>query len=143
MELLSPAGSPACALAAFDAGADAVYAGLSKFNARERGENLSADMMKRIVDYAHARKKKVYLTLNTLLKENELPELMETLDIIDDIAPDGVLVQDLGVLQLAKTYYPDLILHGSTQMGFHNSAGLALAEKLGLSRVVLELQVAM
>ena len=92
MELLSPAGSPACALAAFDAGADAVYAGLSKFNARERGENFTPDMMKRIVDYAHKNTRKVYLTLNTLLKESELPELMETLDIISDIRPDGVLV---------------------------------------------------
>ncbi len=141
MELLSPAGSPACALAAFDAGADAVYAGLSKFNARERGENFTPDMMKRIVDYAHKNSRKVYLTLNTLLKESELPELMETLDIISDIRPDGVLVQDLGVLRLARTYYPDLILHGSTQMGFHNSAGLKVAEKLGLSRVVLERQI--
>ena len=143
MELLSPAGSPACALAAFDAGADAVYAGLSKFNARERGENFTPDMMKKIVDYAHAHSKKVYLTLNTLLREAELPELLETLDIIDDIAPDGVLVQDLGVLRLAREYYPDLILHGSTQMGFHNSAGLQMAEKLGLSRVVLERQITM
>ena len=143
MELLSPAGSPACALAAFDAGADAVYAGLSKFNARERGENFTPEMMKKIVDYAHQSGKKVYLTLNTLIKECELPELLETMDIIDDIAPDGVLVQDLGVLQLAKEYYPDLVLHGSTQMGFHNSAGLALAEKLGLSRVVLERQITM
>ena len=143
MELLSPAGSPACALAAFDAGADAVYAGLSKFNARERGENFTADMMKKVVDYAHARNRKVYLTLNTLLRECELPELLETLDTIDDISPDGVLIQDLGVLRLARTYYPNLILHGSTQMGFHNSAGLAMAEKLGLSRVVLERQVTM
>ena len=143
MELLSPAGSPACALAAFDAGADAVYAGLSKFNARERGENFTPDMMKKIVDHAHASGKKLYITLNTLLRESELPELMETLDIIDEISPDGVLVQDLGVLRLARKYYPRLILHGSTQMGFHNSAGLQLAEQLGLSRVVLERQITM
>ena len=143
MELLSPAGSPACALAAFDAGADAVYAGLSKFNARERGENFTPDMMKKIVDYAHNHGRKVYLTLNTLLRETELPELMETLDIIDEISPDGILVQDLGVLRLARSYYPDLVLHGSTQMGFHNSAGLQLAESLGLSRVVLERQTTM
>jgi putative protease len=92
MELLSPAGSPACALAAFDAGADAIYAGLSKFNARERGENFTPEMMKRIVDYAHANNRKVYLTLNTLIRECELPELMTTLDIIDEISPDGVLI---------------------------------------------------
>ncbi len=141
MELLSPAGSPACALAAFDAGADAVYAGLSKFNARERGENFTADMMQKVVDYAHKNDKKVYITLNTLLKESELPELLETLDTIAGIAPDGVLVQDLGVLRIAREYFPELILHGSTQMGFHNSAGLAVAEKLGLKRVVLERQM--
>lgn len=143
MELLSPAGSPACALAAFDAGADAVYAGLSKFNARERGENFSADMMKKVVDYAHKHNKCVYITLNTLLKESELPELLETLDTIDEIAPDGVLIQDLGVLRIAREYFPDLILHGSTQMGFHNSAGLAVAKQLGLKRVVLERQITM
>ncbi len=141
MELLSPAGSPACAMAAFEAGADAVYAGLSKFNARERGENFSAEMMKKVVDHAHKKQKKVYITLNTLLKESELPELLETLDTIDDIAPDAVLVQDLGVLRIAREYFPDLTLHGSTQMGFHNSAGLALAKKLGLQRVVLERQI--
>ncbi|MCI5779390.1 MAG: U32 family peptidase [Lentisphaeria bacterium] len=141
MELLAPAGSPACALAAFDAGADAVYAGLSKFNARERGENFTADMMARIVDYAHKLRKKVYITLNTLIRESEIPAVMETLDAIDAIAPDGVLVQDLGVLRLAREYFPNLILHGSTQMGFHNSAGLQVAEQLGLKRVVLERQI--
>ena len=143
MELLSPAGSPACALAAFDAGADAVYAGLSKFNARERGENFSDAMMAKVVDYAHKLNKKVYITLNTLLKESELPQLLETLDTISAIAPDGVLIQDLGVLRIAREYFPELILHGSTQMGFHNSAGLAVAEKLGLKRVVLERQITM
>ena len=142
-ELLSPAGSPACALAAFDAGADAVYAGLSKFNARERGENFTPDTLMRVVDYAHSLKRTVYLTLNTLIKENELPELVETLGIISSIAPDGVLVQDPGVLRIAREYFPQLELHGSTQMGFHNSAGLKLAEELGLSRVVLERQITM
>ena len=141
MELLAPAGSPACALAAFDAGADAVYAGLAKFNARERGENFSADMMRRVVDYAHKLRRKFYITLNTLVRESELSEILETLDLIDDIAPDGVLVQDLGILRIAREYFPRLILHGSTQMGFHNSAGLAVAEKLGLKRVVLERQI--
>lgn len=140
-ELLSPAGNAACALAAFDAGADAVYAGLSKFNARERGDNFSVDLLRSTVDYAHKNGKKVYLTLNTLIKECELPELLEMLACISDIAPDGVLVQDLGVLRTAREYFPQLELHGSTQMGIHNSAGMALAEKLGLSRVVLERQI--
>ena len=95
-ELLSPAGNAACALAAFDAGADAVYAGLSKFNARERGDNFTTELLSSTVDYAHKNGKKVYLTLNTLIKECELPELLEMLAQISDIAPDGVLVQDMG-----------------------------------------------
>ena len=70
-ELLAPAGSPACALAAFDAGADAVYAGLSKFNARERGENFTPESMGKIIRYAHKNGRKVYITLNTLIKEND------------------------------------------------------------------------
>lgn len=140
-ELLAPAGSPSCALAAFDAGADAVYAGLAKFNARERGENFSADMLGRIIDHAHERSKKVYLTLNTLVKEKELPEIVEMLAQIEEMMPDGVLVQDLGVLRIAREYFPRLKLHASTQMGFHNSAGLKVAASLGVERVVLERQV--
>ena len=136
-ELLSPAGNAACALAAFDAGADAVYAGLAKFNARERGDNFTPEQLRSVVDHAHKNGRKVYLTLNTLIKECELPELLEMLSEVNDIAPDGVLVQDRGVLRTAREYFPDLELHGSTQMGIHNSAGMKLAEKLGLSRVVL------
>ncbi len=142
-ELLAPAGTPASALAAFDAGADAIYAGLNKFNARERGENFDADTMAKIVDYAHRNRKKVYVTLNTLIKETELPEVVEMLAALNEISPDALLVQDLGVLRVAREYFPNLELHGSTQMGFHNSAGLAVAEKLGLKRVVLERQVTM
>ena len=142
-ELLAPAGTPASALAAFDAGADAVYAGLNKFNARERGENFDADTMAKIVDYAHRNRKKVYVTLNTLIKECELPEIVEMLAALKEISPDALLVQDLGVLRIAREYFPSLELHGSTQMGFHNSAGIAIAKQLGLKRVVLERQVTM
>ena len=110
-ELLSPAGNAACALAAFDAGADAVYAGLSKFNARDRGDNFTEELLRSTVDYAHKNGKKVYLTLNTLIKECELPELLEMLANVSDINPDGVLVQDLGVLRVAREYFPHLELH--------------------------------
>ncbi len=142
-ELLAPAGSPACALAAFEAGADAVYAGLAKFNARERGENFTPEMMGRIIDFAHRNGKKVYVTLNTLVKESELREVAETLALLSDLAPDALLVQDLGILRMAREYFPELKLHASTQMGFHNSAGLRVAETLGVERVVLERQVTM
>jgi len=141
MELLAPAGSPSCALAAFDAGADAIYAGLSRFNARERGENFTPERMRQIVDYAHRNGRKVYLTLNTLVKERELPAVAELLAQISEIAPDALLVQDLGVLRMIREYFPNLEIHASTQMGFHNSAGLAFAASLGVKRVVMERQV--
>ena len=140
-ELLAPAGSPACALAAFEAGADAVYAGLAKFNARERGENFDPATMAKVVDFAHRNGKKLYLTLNTLVKEQELPEVAELLENIRVISPDALLVQDLGVLRMVRDCFPSLEIHASTQMGIHNSAGFAVAEKLGVSRVVLERQV--
>ncbi|MBR7103634.1 MAG: DUF3656 domain-containing protein [Lentisphaeria bacterium] len=140
-ELLAPAGSPACALAAYAAGADAVYAGLAKFNARERGENFDPETMRKVVDFAHRNGKKLYLTLNTLIKEQELPELVQLLETIRSIGPDALLVQDLGTLHIVREYFPSLELHASTQMGFHNSAGFAMAEKLGVTRVVLERQV--
>ncbi len=140
-ELLAPAGSPACALAAFEAGADAIYAGLSKFNARERGENFTPERMSQIIEYAHRLNRKVYITLNTLVKESELAEVAETLAALEEMAPDALLVQDLGIIRMAREYFPKLTLHASTQMGFHNSAGLETAEKLGVSRVVLERQM--
>ncbi len=140
-ELLAPAGSPACALAAFDAGADAIYAGLSKFNARERGENFTPDTLARVVDYAHKLNRKVYVTLNTLVKEHELSEVAEYLALLEEIAPDALLVQDLGVLRMAREFFPSLVLHASTQMGFQNSAGLRIAKELGVTRVVLERQM--
>ena len=140
-ELLAPAGSPACALAAFEAGADAIYAGLAKFNARERGENFTPERMSQIIAHAHRLGRKVYLTLNTLVKESELPEVAETLAMLEETGPDALLVQDLGIIRMAREYFPKLVLHASTQMGFHNSAGLEVAEKLGVTRVVLERQM--
>lgn len=141
MELLAPAGNAAAALAAFDAGADAIYAGLPKFNARERGENFSPESMGQIIEYAHRLGRKVYVTVNTIVKQQELPEVAEYLALLSDLAPDALIVQDMGVLRMVREYFPDLCIHGSTQMGFHNSAGLKMAEELGIRRVILERQV--
>ncbi len=139
-ELLAPAGNPACALAAFDAGADAVYCGLKQFNARERTENFTADEMNRVIEYAHKHGKKVFVTLNTLIKENELDELGSALADLDSIQPDAVIVQDLGVVHAIREYFPSLTIHASTQMGLHNSAGMEFAKRLGIRRVILERQ---
>ena len=136
-ELLAPAGNLLAGITAFDAGADAVYAGLSKFNARERSENFSFNDMSCLIAYAHKNSRKVYVTLNTLIKEQELPELLSGLA---RIRPDAVIVQDLGVLRIIREYFPDMEIHASTQMGIHNSAGLRIAEEMGVKRVVLERQ---
>ena len=92
IELLAPAGSPESLIAAFSAGADAVYAGLPRFNARERGENFTVENMRQAITYAHKMHRRVYITLNTLVKEQELPELAEYVAEIADMNPDAVIV---------------------------------------------------
>ena len=141
MELLSPAGNLELALAAFDGGADAIYCGMSRFNARERAENFTPETMGKAIRYAHEHGRKVYVTLNTLIKEGELPELFTVLCQLDKLAPDALIVQDLGVAAVVREYFPHLTLHASTQMGIHNSAGVAAAAQLGFKRVILERQV--
>lgn len=141
IELLAPAGNAPAALAAFDAGADAVYAGLTKFNARDRSENFSKEVLSGVVEYAHSIGRKVYVTLNTIIKENELTEVAECLSELSIINPDALIVQDLGVLRMIREYFPNLNIHASTQMGIHNSPGLKFAAELGVSRVILERQV--
>ena len=142
-ELLAPAGSLAAGLTAFDFGADAVYAGLPKFNARERTENFSLEDMSKLINHAHKIEKKVYLTFNTLIKESELEEVAENLYEVACLQPDAVIVQDLGVLRMIREFFPSLEIHASTQMGIHNSAGVNFASKLGIKRVILERQVSM
>lgn len=139
-ELLAPAGDLLTALTAFDAGADAVYCGLKKFNARERSGNFSGEEMGKLVRYAHSVGKKVYVTFNTIIKEGEITEAIETLAFLDGIRPDALILQDLGMIHIAREYFPRLTLHGSTQMALHNSDDLIAAKALGLSRVILERQ---
>ncbi|MBO4646991.1 MAG: U32 family peptidase [Lentisphaeria bacterium] len=141
MELLAPAGNASVALAAFDAGADAVYCGLRKFNARERSENFTHDELARVIAFAHKNRRKVYVTFNTLLKESELDEAADELAFLAEVLPDAVIVQDLGAARLMREYFPELTLHASTQLGIHNSAGLEAAKRFGFRRVILERQV--
>lgn len=141
MELLSPAGNLETALAAFDGGADAVYCGLGRFNARERAENFTPETLGKLLQFAHSNRKKVYLTLNTLIWENELGALFEQLLELDKLSPDALIVQDPGVIAIIRQYFPDLPLHASTQMGIHNSAGVQTAHRLGFRRVILERQI--
>lgn len=137
LELLAPAGSPEAVTAAVQAGADAVYLGYGNFNARRNAKNFSREEAAAAISYCHLRGVKVYLTLNTLLTDRELPAAAKTAAEASDLGADAVLVQDLGVLRLLRQTVPDLPLHASTQMTLHSLDGVKMAADLGLKRVVL------
>jgi putative protease len=138
-ELLAPAGSFEAALAAFQYGADAVYAGLNRFSARAEAQNLSLRQLAVLI--AHARSltppRKVYCTFNTLLLEAEIPAALETLDGLDDLGVDGVIIQDWGLFDLARRHFPRLPLHASTQMAAHSREGVRALAARGFTRVVM------
>jgi putative protease len=136
-ELLAPAGSLEAFFAAMDAGADAVYTGLKAFSARAKARNVTLDELSGMVNYSHERGRKVYVTLNTLVKERELPALAETLADLEGLGIDAVILQDLAVWRLARRHFPGLELHASTQMTVHNAAGVRMLERLGFTRAVL------
>lgn len=137
VEILAPAGSYDSFLAAIAAGADAVYIGGTRFGARAYADNLNEDMMLQAIDYAHLHGRRVYMTVNTLLKENELNH-----DLYSYLLPyymhglDGVIVQDIGVLCYIREQFPDLPIHASTQMTITNVSGAKFLEALGVERVV-------
>ncbi len=140
-ELLAPAGDADCAFAAFDNGADAIYAGLPKFSARDKSNNFTVSELSKISAYAKKYNKKVYLALNTLIKEAELEETYNYLSEVNKMGIDAIIVQDIGIAWMIKQFFPNMIIHGSTQMGIHNSAGIETAALMGLKRVILERQV--
>lgn len=136
-ELLSPAGSLEAFFAAMEKGADAVYAGLRDFSARAKAKNFTLAQMERMTAYAHSLGKKTYVTLNTLVKESELPLLIDNLAALEAMRVDGVILQDMAVARLAREFFPGIPLHASTQMTIHNSLGVRQLEELGFERVVL------
>ncbi len=139
IELLSPAGSFETALAAFAAGADAVYLGLDAFSARADAVNFTDAQLRDLLAYAHREGsgRKVYVTFNTLLDDTQLPEAARKLALLDELRPDGLIVQDLGVARLVRRHFPHLELHASTQLVAHNLEGVLALRELGFTRVVL------
>ena len=137
MELLSPAGSPEAVQAAVQSGADAVYLGYGNFNARRNAVNFDDAGLQAAVEYCHLRGVKVYLTLNTLLSDRELPQAAGLVDQASRLGVDALLVQDLGVARMARQVAPDLPLHASTQMTIHSLDGAQAAADLGMTRVVV------
>lgn len=136
-EILAPAGGREQFFAALNAGADAVYLGLKAFNARARAENFDLDDLRALVPLAHQYGMKVLVTVNVLIKEEELETLLLDLGELEALGVDAIIVQDLAVAMLAQTYFPGLRLHASTQMAVHNTAGVLEAQRLGFRRVVL------
>ena len=136
-ELALPAGSLQCALYAFKGGADAVYFGLKSFSARKGAVNFSFEDVRKIKAYCQDNGKKFYITLNTLVSDADIPQVMELLKQLDYLAPDGIIVQDLGIARIMKKHFPALPLHGSTQLAVHTIDGVKELQRLGFSRVVL------
>ena len=136
-ELLAPAGNWECAQAAVENGADAIYFGLEKFNARMRAENFTAADLPELMEFLHLRGVKGYITLNTLIFPQELTEAQQYLKTIISAGVDAVIVQDVGICRLIRHLSPDFPIHASTQMTITSAAGVEFAKSLGCQLVVL------
>jgi hypothetical protein len=134
-ELLAPAGSWDCAKAAVENGADAIYFGLERFNARMRAQNFTEAELPRLMEFLHRRGVKGYVTLNTLVFPNELAEAEQYLRTIITAGADAVIVQDVGICRLIRHLSPDFPIHASTQMTVTSAAGVEFARSLATGGV--------
>ncbi len=137
IELLAPAGNLECLKAAVQNGADSIYFGVDKFNARSYATNFGADAMKEAIFYCKLRKVKTHLTLNILIKDSEFEDAISLAKDAYEAGIDAFIVQDLGLAKYLIDHFPDLPIHASTQMTAHNLQGVLELEKLGFKRVVL------
>ena len=137
VEILSPVGNFESLKCAVNNGADAVYLGVSDFNARNNLVNFSMDELKEAVNFAHLFGVKIYLTLNILFKDDEFENVLRVVSKALDAKVDAFIVQDVGLVYLLRTIYPNIVLHASTQMGIENLEGVKFLKRLGFSRVVL------
>ncbi|MGN1413953.1 MAG: DUF3656 domain-containing protein [Anaerovoracaceae bacterium] len=140
-ELLAPAGNMEALKAAVANGCDAVYFGMQKFGARAYSTNFDMDSLQEAVAYAHLRDVKIYVTMNTIVFEDEIEEMREQLQQLNEAGVDGVIVQDMAVFDEIVRKYPDMEAHCSTQMGIDDLEGTLLWKELGAKRVVLSREV--
>jgi len=143
IELLAPAGDEECFKAAIAAGADAIYFGLEQFSARTRAKNITVPQAKYLIPLAHKHNCRAYLTLNTLIKDEEMHSALSLVEKAIDCGIDAVIVQDLGVLKIVRTYFPDLEIHASTQMTTHNLSQCKYLSELGVSQVNLSRELSL
>ncbi|HCG7193412.1 U32 family peptidase [Vibrio parahaemolyticus] len=136
-ELLAPGGDLDSIKAAIAAGADAIYCGLDRFNARNRATNLTLDNLNGVLTLAHQHSCKIFLTLNVLILESEIPAIVRLLSQLNTTKIDGVIVQDLGLAYILKHHFPDLDMHASTQLNTHNEGQILFLNQLTASRVNL------
>ncbi len=136
-ELLSPAGTMECFFAAVENGADAVYFGLEDFSARASAQNFTLADASKAIAYARKSAVKAYIALNTLIKTCEMERVVDLLIALEEIQPDALILQDMGLLHLIQSRFPHFCLHASTQMTIHNLAGVKQLERMGFQRVVL------
>ena len=137
IELLAPAGNMECLKASVMAGCDAVYLGGNHFGARAFSNNFSREEIVQAINYCHLYGVKVYITVNTLIYDDEVEEFLRYIEFIHKNNVDAVLIQDLGMFDLVRKTYPELEIHASTQMHINNLDGVKLMEELGMKRVVL------
>lgn len=136
IEILAPAGSKESMIAAFSAGADAVYIGGSRFGARAFADNLAMEELLAAIDYAHVRDKKLYLTVNTLLKQSEMESVCDYIRPYYREGLDAAIVQDVGVMRVLHREFPDLAIHASTQMTLTMAEGAKYLKDCGVTRLV-------
>lgn len=143
VELLAPAGNLESLYAAVQAGADAVYLGGNKFSARAYASNFDDKTMKEAVEYCHLYNVKVYVTINTIMKEKELKEACKYAEFLYNVGVDALIIQDIGLASLLREKLPELELHASTQMTVHNGEAALFLSKLGFKRIVLSRELSL
>lgn len=142
-ELLLPAGNTEAFYAALEGGADAIYLGLKVFNARGRAANFSENHLRAALDEAKKREVKIYVTLNTVVKNREIDDLFDVLMLLEKAGVDAIIIQDWGVYYIARKRFPKLVIHASTQMGNHNSLGVEFSSQKEIARVILARELKM
>ncbi len=142
-ELLAPASNAASVTAAVNSGCDAIYIGGRTFNARAYADSPDDEGLKEITDMCHKRGVKVFITLNTLYKNSELPQLLETAKNYYEMGADAFIVQDMGFFLLCKRLFPDIEVHCSTQMTIHSTSAAVYFDKMGADRVVLSRELSL
>lgn len=143
IELLAPAGGKESIYAAVQNGADAIYLGGSRFSARAYASNFTDEDMERVVDYCHTYGVKIYVTVNTLIKQNEIEDAIDYIGFLYKIGVDALIVQDVGVAALIKKNFIDFEIHASTQMTIHNAEGALYYKGLGFKRIVLSRELSL